>query len=100
MRRLLALAVLLSAALVLTGCGAPDEVARDVGAAVGMIERAELTAAAANLQEWYRANGTYAGANPGVPGVTLVRADGSGWCLQTTGAHEDGPGGTPGAGPC
>ena len=37
---------------------------------------------------------------PGVPGVTLVRADASGWCLQTASAHEVGPGGTPAAGPC
>ena len=87
-------------ALVAAGCGASEEVAGDVVAVVGMAERAELTAAAVNLQQWYRAHGTYAGANPGVPGVTLVRADASGWCLQTASAHEVGPGGTPAAGPC
>ena len=32
--------------------------------------------------------------------VTLVRADGNTWCLQTEAAHEVGPGGTPAAGPC
>jgi hypothetical protein len=100
MRKLVAVVAVLPLAFVIAGCGGSDEVVRDVGAAVGMIERAELTAAEANLQQWYRAHGTYAGANPGVPGVTLVRGDGNGWCLETAGAHEAGPGGAPAAGPC
>ncbi len=99
MRRLVVLALLLLA-LVAAGCGASEEVAGDVVAVVGMAERAELTAAAVNLQQWYQAHGTYAGAVPGVPGVTLVRADASGWCLETAGSHQAGPGGTPAAGPC
>jgi hypothetical protein len=86
--------------LVAAGCGASEEVASDVVAVVGTAERAKLTAAAANLQQWHRAPGTYAGAVPGVPGVVLVRADAGGWCLQTASAHEVGPGGTPVAGPC
>ena len=85
--------------LVVAGCGSSG-VAKDVGAAVDMITRAELTAGAANLQQWYQSHGTYAGANPGVPNVTLVRADGSSWCLQTASAHESGPNGKPSPGPC
>ena len=99
MRRLFAL-LALAPVVVLAGCGGSGEVARDVGAVVGMIDRAELTAGAANLQQWHQAHGTYAGAASGVSGVTLVRADGNTWCLQTTTAHEVGPGGMPAAGPC
>ena len=98
-RRLLAL-LALALALVLAGCGGSNGVARDVGAVVGMVERAELTAAAANLQQWYQAHGTYAGADAGVSEVTVVRADTGTWCLQTATAHEAGPDGTPAAGPC
>ena len=71
-----------------------------MNAAIGMIDRAELTAGAANLQQWYQAHGTYAGAASGVNGVTVARADGNTWCLQTDNAHEVGPGGTPAAGAC
>jgi hypothetical protein len=99
MRTLLAL-LPLGLVLVSAGCGGSSDVARGVGAAVGMVERAELTAGAANLQQWYRAHGTYVGADPGVAGVKLVRADASRWCLQTANAHEGGPDGTPAAGPC
>jgi hypothetical protein len=97
MRGLLAL---LALAVGLAGCGGSNGVARDVGAAIGMIDRAELTAGAANLEQWHQAHGTYAGAAPGVTGVTVVRADSSTWCLQTANAHEVGPEGTPAAGPC
>lgn len=89
----------LALVLVATGCGSSG-VAHDVVAVVGMTDRARLTAGASNLQQWYQAHGTYAGADPGVAGVTLVRADGSGWCLQTVDAHETGPNGAPAAGPC
>ena len=98
--KLLLPAALLALGLVAAGCGASEEIAGDVVAIVGTAERAELTAAAANLQQWHRAHGTYVGAVPGVPGVALVRADATGWCLQTAGAHVAGPGGTPAAGPC
>jgi hypothetical protein len=60
---------------------------------------------AAALQAWFAENATYAGA-PLPPGssVVLVRADASGYCLQTeAGAvveHELGPGGQPQPGPC
>jgi hypothetical protein len=61
--------------------------------------------AAQALQAWYAANDTYAGATlPPGAGVVLVRADASGYCLQTPpGAaveHELGPGGSPLPGPC
>jgi hypothetical protein len=71
-----------------------------VGAAIGTIDRAELTAGAANLEQWHQAHGTYAGTAPEVGGVTVVRADSHTWCLQTANAHEVGPDGTPAAGPC
>ena len=48
---------------------------------------------------WYQAHGTDAGADAGVTGVTVVRADRETWCLQTATAHEFGPNGTPAAGP-
>jgi hypothetical protein len=101
MRKLLAL-LSLALVLVAAGCGfgGKSEGERVGGAIVGMIDRANLTAGAANLQQWYQAHGTYAGATVGVPGVTLARADGSSWCLQTASAHEDGPNGAPTAGSC
>ena len=99
MRRLLAL-LALAPVVVLAGCGGSGAVTHDVGAVVGMIDRAELTAGAANLQQWHQAHGTYAGAASAVSGVTVVRADGNTWCLQAANAHEVGPSGTPAAGPC
>jgi hypothetical protein len=99
MSRLLAL-LALAPVVLLAGYGGSRGVARDVDAVVGMVERAELTAAAANLQQWHQAHGTYAGANAGVTAVTVVRADRETWCLQTATAHEVGPDGTPAAGPC
>ena len=90
----------LAPVVVLAGCGDSGGVAREVGAVVGMVERAELTAGAANLQQWHQAHGTYAGADAGVPAVTVVRADRETWCLQTATAHQVGPDGTPAAGPC
>ena len=90
----------LALALALAGCGGSQSIAQDVNAVVGMIDRAELTAGAANLQQWHQAHGTYAGAASGVSGVTVVSADANRWCLQTATAHELGPGGTPAAGPC
>jgi hypothetical protein len=61
--------------------------------------------AAPALQAWYAANGTYDGAAlPPGSGVLLVRADTSGYCLQTPAGsaveHELGPGGSPQPGPC
>jgi hypothetical protein len=101
MRKLVAL-LSLALVLVAAGCGfgGKSEGEQVGGAIVGMIDRANLTAGAANLQQWYQSHGTYAGANPGVPGVTLVRADRSSWCLQTASAHEAGPNGTVASGGC
>jgi hypothetical protein len=61
--------------------------------------------AAQALQAWYAVNGTYAGATlPPGSGVLLVRADASGYCLQTPPGsaveHALGPGGSPLPGPC
>jgi hypothetical protein len=101
MRKLLAL-LSLALVLVAAGCGfgVKSEGEKVGGAIVGMTDRASFTAGAANLQQWYQAHGTYAGASPGVPGLTLVRADGSSWCLQTGSAHEAGPDGTVASGGC
>jgi hypothetical protein len=97
MRRLLAV---LLPVVVLAGCGGSDGVTRGVTTVIGMVDRAALTTGAANLQQWFQAHGTYAGAGSGVSGVTVVRADGNTWCLQTANAHEVGPNGTPAPGPC
>jgi hypothetical protein len=58
------------------------------------------------LDTAFAANGTYAGAElPLGSGVTLVRADATSYCIQTTGdattvVHEVGPNGTAQTGPC
>jgi hypothetical protein len=57
------------------------------------------------LQAWYAEYGTYAGATlPPATGVLLVRADTTGYCLQsgagTAVEHEVGPNGQPQPGPC
>jgi Tfp pilus assembly protein PilE len=60
--------------------------------------------AEAELERAHSVNGTYAGVSLAGFGVTLVRADGSSYCMQTgTGAtmtHVAGPGGAAAAGPC
>ena len=60
---------------------------------------------AVSLQAWYAENATYAGATlPPGSGVVLVRADASGYCLQTVAGsaveHELGPGGQLQPGSC
>jgi hypothetical protein len=101
MRKLVALLSLVLV-LVAAGCGFGGKSKGEQvgGAIVGMIDRANLTAGAANVHQWYESHGTYVGASPGVPGVTLVRADGSSWCLETASAHEAGPNGTVSSGTC
>jgi hypothetical protein len=84
------LATLLALPLLLAACGGTETVAPDVG---GDVVKAELAAAGVNLATWYQVHGTYLGAAAGVPGVTLVRADATTWCLQTATSHEAGPGG-------
>jgi hypothetical protein len=64
-----------------------------------------LQGAAQAMQGWYAANGTYAGATlPPGSGVTLVRADASGYCLQaavgTEVEHVLGPNGQQQPGAC
>ena len=64
-----------------------------------------FTGAATELEAFHAENGTYAGAAlPPSFGVTLARADGVSYCLQTgvggSVQHFVGPGGSPAAGPC
>ena len=64
-----------------------------------------FTAAATQLEAYHAEHATYAGASvPPSFGVTLVRADGTSYCLQTgVGAaaqHFTGPGGAAAAGAC
>ena len=66
---------------------------------------ANFAAATPALQAWFTENRTYVGATlPPGTGVVLVRADGSGYCLQAdiggTQEHEVGPQGVPQPGPC
>jgi len=87
--------------------------ARTQGPAAPTVTQAETQADAAvaatnfqgadvSLQAWFAANATYAGATlPPGSGVVLVRADTTGYCLQSgTDEHETGPGGQPQPGPC
>ena len=66
---------------------------------------ANFQAAATQLEEYRATNATYEGATvSAAPGVTLVRADAAGYCIQagagTEVQHEVGPGGSPVPGPC
>ena len=66
------------------------------------VAETNLRGAATALEGFHTANGTYAGA--AVAGVALVRADASGYCIQTSPPasveHLAGPGGMPQPGPC
>ena len=71
------------------------------------IEQARQTASAVTFQqaesalEDFRAvNGTYAGASLAGIGVTLPRADATSYCIQASGSHVAGPGGTVQPGSC
>jgi hypothetical protein len=57
-----------------------------------------LQAAATAIEFSHRTTGTYAGAS--LDGVTLVWADQFRYCIELSGQHVAGPGGTPTAGPC
>jgi len=67
------------------------------------IDKATFTGAEASLDAYHAGSATYAGA-PAIPGVTVVRADATSYCLQakagTTVEHMNGPGGTVLVGPC
>jgi hypothetical protein len=76
-----------------------------------VVDMAQSAAAAVTLQQAASAldqskalDGSYAGASLAGFGVTLVRADTSGYCLQAVSNgsffHLSGPGGTPSAGAC
>ena len=71
------------------------------------VEQAQVTAngvafeqAQAQLEQQHALNGTYAGTPLSGFGVTLVRADGSSYCIQNATAHLAGPGGAAATGPC
>jgi hypothetical protein len=73
--------------------------------AVSVAASSNFEAAHVAMQAWYAENTTYADAAlPPGSGVTLVRADATGYCLQTLAGsaveHEVGPGGQPQPGPC
>jgi hypothetical protein len=96
--RILGAAVLASLALGVAGCGGGGaSLAQSIG---GDVNTADFTVAATNLASWYTAHGTYAGASPGVAGVSLGRGDSSSWCLQTASEHENGPNGSIEPGRC
>jgi hypothetical protein len=81
---------------------AVTQVESQAGSAVAATK---LQGAGQVLQAWYAANGTYAGATlPPGSGVVLVRADATGYCLQTSVGtdveHVPGPGSQPQPGPC
>lgn len=57
-----------------------------------------LNAAATALEAQRRVTGSYAGMQ--TEGVTVVRADGAGYCVEALGMHLAGPGGAPEPGSC
>lgn len=73
--------------------------------ALATASTAEFAPVAQVLELDHSQTGTYAGAAlPGGTGVTVVNASATGYCLQASlngsVVHEDGPGGSPAAGPC
>jgi lipid-binding SYLF domain-containing protein len=61
----------------------------------------DFNAALPELQAWLADHGTYAGVTLSpVYGITVVRADATSFCLQSSAEHEIGPGGSPQPGPC
>lgn len=82
-----------------------NAVTQEITQAESAVAQTNFQGVDASLQAWYAANATYAGATlPPGSGVTLVRADEHGYCLQTMAGpaveHELGPGGQPQPGPC
>src|SRR5262245_12264282 len=80
-----------------------NEAEASAGALVDAVSRASFTGAEATLQAQFSATGSYVGARLEPP-MTLVRVDGSTYCIQLdrppVQAHENGPGGVPAPGPC
>jgi hypothetical protein len=61
----------------------------------------DFAAALPALQAWFADHGTYAGVTlPPAFAVTVVRADGASYCLQSGSEHLVGPGGSAQPGPC
>ena len=74
-----------------------QEIAQAQSATAGV----DFNQAVPALQAYFDENQTYAGATlPAGPGVVLVSADASSYCLQSGNEHEVGPGGQPQPGPC
>jgi hypothetical protein len=89
----------------LQGSGqSPAQITSEVQQGSAAVAGTNLQSAASILQASFVGNGTYAGAEVSSAGVTLVRADATSYCVQTTlGApveHLTGPNGTPQPGPC
>jgi len=88
------------------GAGPTSQTAQQAEAgAAAAAAGAGFQAAAPVLQAHFAQAGTYAGAAvPPSHGVTLVRADGTSYCLQAgtggTARHVVGPAGSPAPGPC
>ena len=88
-----------------TGATGLPSASQAIAQAQSAVESANLLAAVRAVESWYAQNETYAGAplSPG-SGATLVRADATGYCVQTGGGasfqHVAGPNGIPQPGPC
>ncbi len=84
--------------------GPSSQVARQAESqATAAAAATSFDAALPTLQAWYADHGTYAGAVlPPAYGVALVRGDATSFCLQSADgqSHENGPNGSPAAGPC
>jgi hypothetical protein len=78
--------------------------ARVVNMAEDAAAATALQQASSALDQSHALQGTYAGTSLAGFGVTLARADASGYCVQTTSNgslfHVAGPGGTPASGGC
>lgn len=76
----------------------------DIDRAKAVAAGVALQQAGVALEQFHALNGTYAGADLGGYGVTLVRADASTYCVQSGAGqnltHLAGPGGQPAAGAC
>src|SRR4051794_5811836 len=68
------------------------------------VSATNLVGAKSMLQLQFNSTGSYAGADLSGAGVTLVRADATGYCIQETSGpdteHLAGPDGAPSPGPC
>ena len=78
---------------------------REITQAEENVAGINFSQAAVELESYRAVHGTYVGASvPSTFGARLVRADATSYCLQAgigqAVQHEDGPNGSPAAGPC